>query len=195
MALERARAALGVAEREPEHWKRLLLVAAAVAAALEPDPAYVVGGMVVESYTQGSYMTRDIDFASALLREQIAPRIEPLGFERLPSGSWIHPRLRVVLDFPGRLDPEEMSRLVTVDLGGGVSIRILSLEDILLDRLQAAVHWGDLASEEWVRHMLAAHADRIDWRLLATMAQAAGCADLLARLKAEARPGAAPEVH
>jgi len=173
------------AEQEPEHWKRLLLVAAAVSEALAPSPTYVVGGMVVESYTQGAYMTRDIDFAAALLREEIGPAVEALGFQRMPSGSWVHPQMRVVLDFPGRLDAEETTRLVTIDLGPA-AVRILALEDIVLDRLQAAVHWQDLASEEWVRHMLAAHAARIDWSFLEAAAEGAGCGALLSRLRAEA---------
>ncbi len=183
-ATDRAQNALQAAERENEHWKRLLLVAGAVTTVLAPDPIYAVGGMVVETYTQGAYATRGVHFAADLFPERIAARVPDLGFVRLPSGAWLHPHLRVVVDFSARPDPSEMSRVVTVRLAG-VSVRMRALEDVLLDGLQAAVHRRRVTSEEWVRHMLAAHWERIGWRLMERQAGRAGCAELLTRLKGE----------
>ena len=183
-ATDRAQAAMRAAEGEAEHWKRLLLVAGAVTTVLAPDPLYVVGGMVVESYTQGAYVTRAIAFATDLLPERIAARVPDLGFLRLPTGAWLHPHLRVVVDFSARPDPSETSRVVTARLGG-VSVRMRALEDTLLDGLQAAARRRHATAEVWVRHMLAAHWDRIGWRLMERQAARAGCAELLGRLKRE----------
>jgi hypothetical protein len=184
---DRAQAAMRAAGCEAEHWKRLLLVAGAVTAVLAPDPIYAVGGTAVEGYTQGAYVTRGIDFAADLFPERIAARLPDLGFARLATGSWLHQPLRMVVGFAARPDPSEMARVVTVRLGG-VSVRLRALEDTLVDGLQAAVHRGDATSEMWVRYMLAAHWDRIGWRLLDRQAARAGCAGLVDRLKGEVRP-------
>lgn len=68
---------------------------------------------------------------------------------------------------------------------------LLSLEDIIRDRINAAKHWRDASSAEWVRMLMAAHRGRIDFRLLATLCAETGCADEFERLRAlaEGDPG------
>lgn len=78
-----------------------------------------------------------------------------------------------------------MERLVTVEIDG-LEVSLLSLEDIICDRVAAARQWGDASSAEWARLLMAAHRERINFDLLARLCGEAGCADEFQRIRAEA---------
>lgn len=171
---------------ERDHLKRTLLGAAIVQEALMRAglTVYVVGGAAVEAYSRGSYMTQDVDYALSETVAAAEPVLAALGFAR-EGRAFYHPEAAFVVEFPGRLDAGEMERLVTVEIDG-LEVSLLSLEDIICDRIAAARHWGDASSAEWARLLMAAHWERINFDLLARLCGEAGCADEFQRIRAEA---------
>ncbi len=114
------------------------------------EPPVLVGGEAVEIYTQGSYTTGDIDMVApkditeAVLREW--------GFEKT-GRVWLNRELDIYVDWQGGslkgcAEPE------TIALGGGLDVRVISIEDLVLDRLNAVKFWGDADSLMWAKVLL-----------------------------------------
>ena len=127
-------AALQLALGLPDLTERLLEVAAVVAeelgeAGLTP---VVVGGPAVAYWTEAAFVSHDIDVLAPSTAE-FQERLAALGFERA-GRYWVAPGGGVVLEAPGSY-PAPDEQVVEVKLASGRSIRILSLEDVLIDRL------------------------------------------------------------
>lgn len=122
----------------------------------------LVGGMAVELYTQGHYSTRDVVL---LCKDERARDIlQEWGFESLPAKRQFYSEaLDIALEILGeRLvneDPDAEARtefVVFEGLGEGAPdrIRVIALEDLVLDRLNAAVHWKSPEDRLWAEIML-----------------------------------------
>lgn len=119
--------------------ERNVLIAAIIAEALRSvsqDPI-LVGGVAVEYYTQGGYSTADIDLVSAGGRDLVQV-MESLGFEKIGK-DFIQKTLKIYIEFPSRhLKASELSSKIRI---GKKILRIISLEDLLVDRLCAFKFW------------------------------------------------------
>lgn len=121
-----------------------------------PKPI-VVGGQALEIYTQGSYTTGDIDLKAnrkilfALLRE--------LGFERT-GRVWVQREWDIWVDWvgaaleEGRQAEEKTPEFVISAKNPSLKVRVLSLEDLLIDRLAAAKFWKDTESARWAKVLI-----------------------------------------
>jgi hypothetical protein len=97
----------------------------------------LVGGAAVELYTTGAYTTGDVDLVGHVTAGA-ARALSAAGFTRR-GRHWIHEAAQVFIEFPGSaLDPEEESDWYEV---AGQRIHIISVEDLLVDRLGAWEHW------------------------------------------------------
>lgn len=140
-----------------------------------PAPV-VVGGNAVEFYTAGDYATADIDLAGA--SEPIAWVLGEWGFER-EGRHFYDQELNLVLEVPGgRLAPEQLSHAAAVRIAG-VTAYVIGIEDLIVDRLAACVHWKDEESCVWARVMLTGEYE-IDREYLEARADAE---DVLAMLR------------
>jgi hypothetical protein len=104
----------------------------------ERDQAPVlVGGAAVEILTGGAYTTGDFDFVGSV-PSSVRNVLEENGFKK--SGRhWIHEEAQVFLEFPGdALDPKERPFRFHVF---GYDLLLVSIEDLLVDRLGAWEHW------------------------------------------------------
>lgn len=123
----------------------------------DDEEAVLVGGGVVELYTQGAYVTADIDLVGN--RAPIGALLEAAGFESR-GRFYSRPDLGLDVEVPGRFlrDTETVAH---VDYEG-YTIPTVTLEDILIDRLLAAKFWK--SSTDWEQALLlyGAHRDRID---------------------------------
>jgi len=100
------------------------------------DPV-LVGGAAVEFYTQGGYSTSDIDMIAEGGRE-LARVMEELGFEKIGK-DYLHRKLKIYVEFPGRyLKESEKSLKVKIR---GNELSIISIEDLIVDRLNAFKFW------------------------------------------------------
>lgn len=96
----------------------------------------------------------------------------------------MHADTDVIVDFPAPPlagDPERTTLVHTED--GPVAV--ISLEDLLIDRLNAVVHWKDTEAREWCISMLALHQD-LDMDYLRHRADSAGFGDELQTVLREA---------
>lgn len=147
------------------------------------DHAVVVGGSAVSFYTGGAYLSRDVDLITTVSGNQLVEVLAALGFERR-DGAWVHAETDVIVDFPAPPlagDPERITRVQTDD--GPVAV--IGIEDLLVDRLNAVVHWKDTESREWCISMLALHKD-LEMEYLRRQAESAGVGDELQAVTREA---------
>lgn len=129
----------------------------------------VVGGAAVEFYTRGAYATADLDLIVPGLAE-VAQVLRTLGFEQR-GPSFVHPLIPVVVDLPAEPLAGDPGRLSLVEVEG-LPVYVIGLEDLIADRLRAAVYWQDEASREWAVQLMAAHWDDLDWPYLAQLSSA-----------------------
>lgn len=116
--------------------RQRLLLAAAMTKLLSREPI-VVGGTAEEYWAGGEYHPTDLD---------LCPQPSPSDLKALASVGlsksgrhWIRDDLPVAVEFPGSGDDIERTIALKV---GGVSILMISCEDLYLDRVrQATVSW------------------------------------------------------
>ena len=97
----------------------------------------LVGGAAVELYTGGAYRTGDLDFVGTPGPE-VVNLLESAGFQRL-GRHWVNEQHKVFLEFPGEaLGELESTAVIRV---GAHSVLIVSLEDLIVDRLAAWRFW------------------------------------------------------
>lgn len=113
--------------------------------------AVLSGGAVVQIYSEGQYVSKDLDFVSSASNHEIEKILRKLGFERTDAGRlFAHPRNDYLVEFPrwpvafGDQVAHEWDTLET-DAG---SIQILSPTQCVQDRLAAYFHWQDMQALE-----------------------------------------------
>ena len=157
--------------RQPK-LERQLYLAGAISAGFEERgiSAVLVGGTVVEFYTAGEYSTADIDMILPPLgSKEIGAIMEELGFVRAGDyRHWSHPEIPFPVEFPpgplqvGHLPVEELNELDVE----GIKLKVLKVEDILLDRLVMAQEWSDAQAKVQAEMLMYAHYEEIDWPYL-----------------------------
>jgi hypothetical protein len=179
-----ARAALVKAAALQDPLQQKLAVIAAITKTLEPFGIrpIVIGGLAVAFYTLGGYATEDVDLA-VVGREQFAETMAHLGFAR-EGRYWTHALFAFPIEAPAGALPGEDAPLTQLMVDGW-PVYILGIEDLIVDRLNAYVHWHSVADGEWVLQLLRTHAAEIDWGYLAARAGATGTLDALNSLRTE----------
>lgn len=128
------------AARKKDPAMRGVEIASVVASALHQiniDPV-LVGGAVVSFYTEGKYTTQDIDMVSPSGSE-VSEIMQKIGFKKIGK-DFINKELGIYVEFPSEsLGPTEKVDVVKV---GGTRLKMISLEDIIVDRLSAYKYWG-----------------------------------------------------
>jgi predicted nucleotidyltransferase len=149
--------------------ERQIYVAAAISSAFEKKgiQAVLVGGAVVEYYTAGGYTTADIDMIlPPLEKQEIETVMKELGFVRFEDyRHWLHPHIPVPVEFPP--GPLQVGHLLIQQVNEieveKIKLKILKVEDILLDRMIMAQEWKDLQAQIQAEMLMYAHDTEIDW--------------------------------
>jgi len=138
-SIEKLKAELAKAAKIPEPASRSVNLASILAEALRvvgQDPV-LVGGAAVEFYTEGGYTTGDIDMLAPGGPELIRVMLE-LGFEKYGK-DFSNEAIQVYVEFPGSfLKGDEKE--ITVKIGSRL-LRVISIEDLIVDRLSAFKFW------------------------------------------------------
>jgi predicted nucleotidyltransferase len=133
------KARLQSAAREKDLALRGVKIAAVISRALQEigiDPI-LVGGSAVAFYTEGKYTTHDIDMISPSGKET-DEIMKQLGFTKYGK-DYSNEKLKIYVEFPGdALGPTEKINIIKT---GGVKLKIISLEDLIVDRLCAFKYW------------------------------------------------------
>jgi hypothetical protein len=142
---EGRRAAFEAAVAIDDQTERLLEAAAVVAEVLEGigRSPIIVGGLAVAYWASGAETTGDIDVA---MRDhpELSGRLEVLGLRR-EGRVWTTSDGRVVWERPADALPPGWTA-VTAELRSGRLVRVVSLEDAIIDRMHSLDSTGDLDS-------------------------------------------------
>lgn len=180
---------LGRLREEADPRRRRLIMLGLLTAWLSPrgiEPI-LVGGAAVEFYTAGGYATGDVDLALPSAPE-VDAAFAALGFEK-EGRLWHHADLDLFFEAPAPagLPGEDAPRTeVAVD---GLRVVIIGVEDLLVDRLRAWVHWKSDEDGRWTRRLAKLYAHRLDWGYLrARTKDVPEEAEALQRVEQEAHP-------
>jgi len=148
-------------EQDPR--KRRLIALGILTKVLAPhgvEPV-LVGGGALEFYTAGGYATKDVDLALPAAPE-VDAAFTALGFEK-EGRYWFHPELDLLFEAPAPAGlPGEDAPRTEVEIDG-LRVVIIGIEDLLIDRLRAWIHWNSDEDGRWTRRLALLYPDRIDW--------------------------------
>lgn len=114
----------------------------------------IVGGEALEIYTQGGYSTGDVDIKAP--KEEASRVLGEMGFAR-KGRLFVNAELGLYVDWLGESleeGPEAEARTNLVEVAEGLSVRVVSFEDLLIDRLLASSSWGDKDSRLWAESLI-----------------------------------------
>jgi hypothetical protein len=124
--------------------ERRLRLAVVITKILGPQMV-VVGGTAEEYWTGGIYRPTDLDMCPGPLDKAQKGLLGQVGFV-LVGRHWTHPNLTVAVEFPGSGD--DIQQTISLPVGNGELITMISREDLYLDRLtQATIDKGPLGIE------------------------------------------------
>lgn len=144
------------------HEKMIYLVAALTTYFEGSDvKPVIVGGLSVEIYTRSNYTTFDIDIITPGRDEIDQLLTEELNFEKT-GRSWYHKELELSIEIPSNHLEGDRNRVVKLNLPDGGEVYVVSVEDIIIHRLESAVINRNLPPEhsedyEWAKRMFELH--------------------------------------
>lgn len=147
----------------------------------------VVGGAAVQYYTLSEFVTHDLDaILSGDTKEIIEEVMRGLGFKRTTMyRHFEYPSFGFVVEFPP--SPVEIaSRVITkmnlVKTQEG-EVRVVRVEDMIMDRITAAVEWKDRACLDQAKLMYAKHYSSMDQDYLTQFAKEEGYQKILKEVR------------
>ena len=145
----------------------------------ESDTPVLVGGGAVELYTGGAYRTGDLDFVGRIPPE-VGRRLEAAGFLR-KGRHWVREAGEVYIELPAvALDRPQRVAMMQVDEWRVV---LISLEDILVDRLAGWTFWRSDVHGINAFLLLRSQRDEVDQNRLGARAKDEGVEQALVALE------------
>lgn len=126
----------------------------------------LVGGAAVELFSRSAIATGDFDISTAR-QEAFEQALRELGFIK-PSGAgqatrgWVHPDLRLGFEVVSAILLDGMAdrdRVTLIDLGPDGSAAIISVEDIIADRMGQFASGSAPEMREQAARLLILHSD------------------------------------
>lgn len=143
----------------------------------------LVGGNAVEFYTLGGYATGDVDIVISD-HDAFNKALRSLGF-KVTGRHWYSKELDLAVESPASRLAGDFDRLTEVTIKG-LKAYIIGIEDIIIDRLNAFVHWKSLDDARWAKEMIVLKKEDIDWKYLEGRAKKEGTLSALRKIKKEA---------
>ena len=152
--------------------KRQLLVLAFISQRMKELGSQVpvlIGGCALAYYSREVYFTTDIDLACPD-RKTLDEVLRSIGF--VAEGRyWVHKSMNLMVEAPaGALVGEDATREI-VEMGNGLECCVIGLEDLLIDRMNACVHWNSKKECEMVEFLIGMWSAEIDWKYLLERAE------------------------
>jgi hypothetical protein len=146
----------------------------------------LVGGAALEFYTLGSYLTLDVDLVIRG-RDQAQKVLSAMGFTRGPGEkSWYSDDLELSVEIPDDTLAGSMDRLTIVDLNNNLTVYVIGIEDLIIDRLNAYKWWKSLSDGEWAVAIMVVHFDELDFEYLSLRSKEELIEDVLKEAKKKA---------
>lgn len=142
----------------------------------------VVGGNAVEFYTLGGYATADIDVVIEDYKI-LGKVLTGWGFKK-QDRHWTSEEYDIIIESPADELSGSMDKVFEVEIKE-LKVYLEGIEDIVIDRLNALVHWKSKDDGEWARRMIELNRNKIDWKYLEKRAKEEKVEKALKRLKNE----------
>ncbi len=158
---------LGKIKRTESPLKRQLLMVALITNLLEQKgkgAPIVIGGCALSYYTREVYFTADIDLAYAD-REALDAVLKEIGFKK-QGRYWTNEELKIAIEVPASVLAGEDSPVENVEIEDNLYCRIIGIEDLIIDRLNACKYWKSEIDGEMVELLLKRYAKELDWGYL-----------------------------
>lgn len=127
----------------------------------------IVGGHAVELYTAGHYTTVDVDLVVPGFHDYAKEILKNLGFtKRLGERHWYNKELILPIEVPDNVLCGAMEKVVEVTIEKDYCVYVIGIEDLILDRVKAAVYWDSTSDREWALFLMSAQWDEIDFEYL-----------------------------
>ncbi len=138
----------------------------------------VVGGAAVQYYTLSEFVTHDLDAVlNGDTKEIIEKVMRDLGFKRTTMyRHFEHPLFDFVVEFPPspiEVASRILNKMNLVKTSEG-EVQVVRVEDLIMDRITAAVEWKDGASLDQAKLMYVKHHKFIDQDYLTQFAKEEG---------------------
>ena len=147
--------------------KRQLLLLAFISRRMKQLGSQVpvlIGGCALAYYSREVYFTSDIDLACSD-RETLDTVLREAGFS-VEGRFWVHHGMNLMVEAPaGALTGEDAPREI-VEVGEGLECCVIGIEDLLIDRMNACVHWKSSQECEMVELLIRLWSAEIDWSYL-----------------------------
>jgi hypothetical protein len=117
------------------------------------------GGALVGIYSQGEYMSKDIDLVTFASTKDLQAALAEIGFRKGPGRHFVHPATDILVEFPRgpvSVGEEIVKDVVQLDTLGG-RVAVLKPTDAVKDRLAGYIHWNNAASFEQARLIAERH--------------------------------------
>jgi len=121
----------------------------------------LVGGGAVEFYTNGWYVTGDLDVITTDRKKLVSLLLE-MGYERVSERGFI--KDEIFIDVVGSYFDRHSDEIGIK--GTDLTVRVISIEDIIIDRLCACVHWVSQKDCEQAGYLLAGYQAKLDMEFL-----------------------------
>lgn len=95
---------------------------------------------------------------------------------------WYHADLDVAIEVPDDVLAGSEDKVTQVEIED-LNVYIIGVEDLIIDRVNAYVHWRSIDDGDWAKELMALYRDEIDWDYLVTSAQTEELLDALNTLK------------
>lgn len=141
----------GIQEQPMETFQRNIKVVSYLTYLLEKMGIrpIIVGGHAVEIYTLGHYTTVDVDLVVSG-REFAQEILTLLGFKKSQGNRhWYHEDLGLPIEIPDDVLAGSLDRIMQVTVEESYHVYVIGIEDLILDRVRAAVYWKSSADREW----------------------------------------------
>lgn len=176
----RAKSLISQLRREPNPLRMKLLLLGYITDRLEKrsETIFLVGGQAVETYTVGQFTTGDIDITTSD-RKSAEKILRSLGFREIGM-IWLNEQLGVAVQIVGEFLSGSYERTLTIKVGP-YNVRVIGIEDLIIDRLAAAKFWESARDLERARALLSSFRDRIDRNYLKRTAKKKRVENILAK--------------
>lgn len=131
----------------------------------------VVGGSAVDFYTEGVYPSYDIDIIS---NRKIIGEILEKVFKFKPFGRhWVNEQIGISVEIPSGHLAGDKDKLRTMKITG-LNVYVIGIEDLIIDRLNACVHWKSETDCNQAEFLYKYYRNRLDSVYLENMAKSEG---------------------
>lgn len=138
----------------------------------------VVGGSAVDFYTEGIYPSHDIDLVS---NRKIIGEILENVFNFKPSGRhWINEQIGLSVEIPSSSLAGDKDKVTVIRIRN-LKVYVIGFEDLIIDRLNACVHWKSQTDCDQAQFMIRYYRNHLDFEYLEKKAKDEG---ILKKLRA-----------